>query len=162
MLKISVLAGSLLVLGLVVLAGGVYAATSGDPGRSGKLDLTQPQIQELHALWRQSRQEAQGRRAGLRAKRAELRDLLRAGQVDQAAIDQKVQEIAELQTAALKARVAAQIARRKVLGPDQQQGQLRRRRFRGDPARQDPQSLGGSTTPQNEEASPALTENAAR
>jgi hypothetical protein len=149
--------GSFLVLLLSVAAGAVFAATSGDAAR--KLDLTKDQVQSLHQAFTQSREEARTRRAGLRAKRAELQSLLRAPAVDEAAIDRKVEEIAALQTEALRARVGAQIARRRARMGAEPRSLERRRAPRG--PRQDPGSL-EERAPGGEEAGEALTENAAR
>jgi Spy/CpxP family protein refolding chaperone len=116
---------------LVLLAGaGVAAAQPGGPGPRGPRDgdmrqhleeagLSAEQIERLKTIHSDEHKASIRARAELKVARLELRELLDAATVDQAAVASRVKRIGELQAALLKSRVDARLAARAVMTPEQ-------------------------------------------
>jgi Spy/CpxP family protein refolding chaperone len=85
-----------------------------------ELGLTDDQVEQLQKLHDQQRQAGHQRFQDMRSKRQELHQLLEAPSVDQKAVDAKAKELSDLQAAAFRDRLHAQIATRSILTPDQQ------------------------------------------
>lgn len=110
----------------------------GGPGGPGprlkeELGLSEAQETQIRKLHLDQRKAQIRRRADLEVARLELHDLLAADTVDEKAVQAKVQQIADLEAANLRARVDTQLAMRKVLTPEQQKKfkELHQRRPRG-------------------------------
>jgi Spy/CpxP family protein refolding chaperone len=130
-----------LVLALGVLAAGgaaLAALPDPDPVAAGpdmgriqqQVGLTDAQVTQLKKLWGDQRKLAIRRRADMSIARMEMEELLDGPSVDEKALNAKVKELSDLQVAALRSRVDAQLALRKVVTPEQQQklrGLLRER-----------------------------------
>jgi Spy/CpxP family protein refolding chaperone len=116
-------------VGALVLAGGaVVAMNDAPPSPPGRPDLevmkreaglTDEQASQLQAIWRTERKQAVRRRADLRVARMELDDLLDAPKVDEKAVQAKVKELADLQGAALRARIDNRLALRRIVSAEQ-------------------------------------------
>lgn len=96
------------------------------PGLDGprlkqELGLSDQQLGDLRKLRLDQRRAAIRRRADAQLARLELQELMRAASVDEKAVQARVKELAELQAGALRARVDAQLAMRKLLTPEQRQ-----------------------------------------
>lgn len=114
-------------------AGAAFAASSGGegPGRPGRrpglesmreeLGLSDQQVDELRSLFSQHHKGAIRQRADLQVARVELQELIHATNLDEKAIAAKVKAVADLQAAALRARVDGQLAVQKVLTPEQRE-----------------------------------------
>jgi Spy/CpxP family protein refolding chaperone len=84
-----------------------------------ELGITDAQMAELQKLKSDAMKSAIRRRADLAVARIDLETLLNADTVDQAAVAAKVKELGDLEAGALKDRVDARLAVRKVLSADQ-------------------------------------------
>lgn len=84
-----------------------------------ELGLSETQASQLMKLRSEERKAHIRRRADLEIGRLELNELLEAPQVDERAVAAKVKELADLQAAALRARVDTRLAVRKALTPEQ-------------------------------------------
>jgi len=84
-----------------------------------ELGLTGDQESQLRRLRTEARQSGIQRRADLRHARLGLREALEAGRVDEGAVHARTQELADLRSAQLRARVDARLALRKILTPEQ-------------------------------------------
>lgn len=120
--------------------GAAFAASGGGegPGRPGRrpgmegrrpglesmreeLGLSDQQVDELRSLFSQHHKGAIRQRADLQVARVELQELIHATNLDEKAIAAKVKAVADLQAAALRARVDGQLAVQKVLTPEQRE-----------------------------------------
>ena len=133
----------LVTLGLLAMAGVAAAAAMQGPGqgarRAGRmgggpggpggpdlpklkeqLGLSDAQLEQLRTLRMDQHKTQIRRRADQEIARLELHQLMTATTLDEKAVTAKVKELADLQTAALKARVDSHLALRKVLTPEQQ------------------------------------------
>jgi len=81
--------------------------------------LTDAQASQLRKLMQDERKLAIRRRADLQVARLELDELLDAASVDEKAVGARVKALADLQAAALKARVDHRLAVRKVVTAEQ-------------------------------------------
>jgi Spy/CpxP family protein refolding chaperone len=86
-----------------------------------QLGLSDQQAAELQRLRSEEQKQAIRRQADLAVARMELQEALAAKPVDEKLVAAKTKAVADLQTAALQARVNAQLAVRKVLTPEQQE-----------------------------------------
>lgn len=120
---------ALVMVGLLAGTGVAFASWHGREGRIGarnlaeirdELGLSDSQVNQLRKLWTDQRKEHIRRRADLEIARLELRSLLDAPTEDERAVGAKVKELGELQASALKARVDARLAMRRILTPEQQ------------------------------------------
>jgi Spy/CpxP family protein refolding chaperone len=138
----------------VLAAGGVALAALPDPDPAAagpdivriqqQVGLTDAQVTQLKKLWGDQRKLGIRRRADMAIARMEMEELLDGSSIDEKALNAKVKELSDLQAAALRSRVDAQLALRKIVTPDQHQklrSLLRERRWRG---REGPASRGGA------------------
>ncbi len=86
-----------------------------------EIGLTDAQVSQLRQLEQADRKLEIRRRADLQIARMELDELFEAATVDEKAVAAKVKVIADLETAALKARVDHRLAVRKVVSAEQMQ-----------------------------------------
>jgi Spy/CpxP family protein refolding chaperone len=121
----------LLAAALAVGGGGVAAALphGQGPGSHGdrtarlkqELGLSDDQMVRLREIRESRQRDAIRHRADAEVAHLDLRRLLDAPTVDRKAVDAKVKEIADLQSAGLRARVDTMLAMREVLTPAQRQ-----------------------------------------
>jgi Spy/CpxP family protein refolding chaperone len=113
---------------VVATAGAVVAASLERPrprrDRAAirrELGLTADQESQLRRLRTEARKSGiqLQRRADLRHARLGLREALEAARVDEGAVQGRTQELADLRSAHLRARVEARLALRKILTPEQ-------------------------------------------
>jgi Spy/CpxP family protein refolding chaperone len=126
----------LIALAVVAALAGVGSATAAPqgprPGRPGPrpdgaavqrklLDagLSQAQVDQIRKIHLDERKAAIRSRADLQVAKLELREMMEAPSVDQAAIAARVKQIGDLQTSLLRSRVDARLAARKVMTPEQ-------------------------------------------
>ncbi len=86
-----------------------------------ELGLSDDQAVRLREIRESRQRDAIRHRADSEIARLDLRRLLEAPTVDRKAVDAKVKEIADLQSAGLRARVDTMLAMREVLTPEQRQ-----------------------------------------
>lgn len=94
--------------------------------------LTDAQVSQLRQLKQADRKLAIRRRADLQIARMELDGLFEAATVDEKAVAAKTKTLADLETAALKARVDHRLAVRKVVSAEQLEKMKRLRPRHGD------------------------------
>jgi uncharacterized membrane protein len=115
-----------LMIGLAILAipGTAALAVGTAAGQRGlqALGLDHDGAQTPRRARHGARQDALRTRSDIRARRAELAELMRAPNLDRGAVDQKVNEILDLQARAFRARVEAALQARQALSPEQRQG----------------------------------------
>ncbi len=83
------------------------------------LNLTADQRQRLHAMDVEREKADIQNRAALETRQLELRELLHADNPDKAAIDRKIEEIAQARAARMKEHVAVRLDFEKLLTPEQ-------------------------------------------
>jgi Spy/CpxP family protein refolding chaperone len=115
----------------ILAAGGAALAALPEPepmpqgpslGRMQKeIGLTDAQAGQLRKLWSDERKANIRRRADMAIARLEMAELLDAPSIDEKAVNAKLKELSDLQAGALRARVDAQLALRKVVTPEQLQ-----------------------------------------
>ena len=124
------MAGQLWAVGGLVLIGAGAVAVGGGALREGRgagrieflrdeLRLSEEQVDQLRRLQADERKAQIRRRAELEVARLELRELLTAPALDEAAVAAKVGQLNGLQAALLQARVDARVAFRKTLSAEQ-------------------------------------------
>ena len=127
-----------LIVGAILLATtGVALPCERHLGRRGpdierwkvELGLSESQVRDMTAIRDGARRSAAHERADIQVAHAELRDLLQAPEIDQKAVDAKIHELGKLHEAAIRGRVEARLAARKLLTPEQLEKarELRRR-----------------------------------
>jgi Spy/CpxP family protein refolding chaperone len=118
---------------VLIVAGAMLAGTAwtqpappppGPPGSVGQrikvdLGLTDEQVGRLRALKAEQRKAAVRQRADLAVARLELEEMLGAATVDEKALAAKIKAVSDMQAAAMKARLEARLAVRKVLSAEQ-------------------------------------------
>lgn len=85
-----------------------------------ELGLTEAQETDLKKAHESAREERHRISTGLRASRAELRTLLEAEKVDEAAVNAKVAEVQAGESALVKLRVDSILSAKRILTPEQQ------------------------------------------
>jgi Spy/CpxP family protein refolding chaperone len=132
--------GRVLVLAAVLTASSLAGAQ--DPpevparerGASGSfegLQLSDAQREQLRQITLEARKGARRRQAEIDVLHLDIQDLLAAPALDEAALSAKVQQLGDLQLAAVRAEVDSRVAMRKVLTAEQVQrmAELRSRRM---------------------------------
>jgi Spy/CpxP family protein refolding chaperone len=123
----------LILVGVLALAGNALAAgpeqkRTRDPRKA--LALTDAQKAQIETLRSEFRKAEIRRQADLRIARLELQELLRASTIDEKAVITKANQVADLQTAAFKARVEHRLSISKLLTPEQRMKNHEFRAFR--------------------------------
>jgi len=129
---------------LALLAGGVAMAGAQTPqpqperrqraeraSFQARLGLSDAQMAELRRQRSVQRKETIRRRADLAIARMDLEEALEAPTVDEKLVSSRVRALTELQAAAVRARVDARLALRKVLTPEQLEKMKQLRHERG-------------------------------
>jgi Spy/CpxP family protein refolding chaperone len=106
-----------------------------------ELGLSDTQAGQLKKLWSDQRKANIRRRADMAIARLEMQELLDSPTVDEKALNLKVKELTDLQGAALRARVDAHLALRKLVTPEQLE-KLRALRHEGRGGRPGPPGRG--------------------
>jgi periplasmic protein CpxP/Spy len=86
-----------------------------------ELGLTDEQVSKLADIREARQRDAIRHRADMEVARLDLQRLLHSAAVDRKAVDAKVKEISDLQSAGLRARVDTMLAMHEVLTPEQRQ-----------------------------------------
>ena len=131
----------------------------GDPVRlQRQLGLSDDQTAQLRKLFAEQRKQAIRRHADMQIARVELDEALAAATVDEGVVNARAKALADLQAAAVQARVQQRLAMRKVLTPEQAQKmqQLRheRRSMRGHRGRHGRRDAGPASRPPRPEGPP--------
>ncbi len=116
-------------LAVLMMAGSGALATAQPAGRRAggpepaalkqQLGLSDEQAAQLRKLWSDQRKEAIRRRADIAIARMELNEALQAPTIDEKVVAAERDSLANLQAQAVRARVDARLAVRKVLTPAQ-------------------------------------------
>jgi Spy/CpxP family protein refolding chaperone len=119
---------ALAALGVVTLWGGTVVAQQAGRPRGADLDrlkaeigLSDEQVAAIRELRLQQRKAAITRRADRRVAQLELDQLLAAPTLDEAQVAAHVKTLADLESAAVQARVESQIAMRRAVSAEQYQ-----------------------------------------
>ncbi len=114
---------------LLMMSGSGTLATTQPVGRGGgqqgpvalkqQLGLSDEQVAQLQKLRDDERKQAIRRRADIEIARIELREALAAPSADESLVTAKTKVLTDLQAGAVRARVEAQLALRKVLTKEQ-------------------------------------------
>lgn len=84
-----------------------------------EIGLSEEQLQQIEAMRRNKTDETKGLHTELREKREALRQILDATETDRAAVDNLVNEIADLQTQKVRDRADHILALKEILTPEQ-------------------------------------------
>ncbi len=140
----------LLAVGVLAAGGAALAALPDpDPAPAGpnvvriqkELGLSDTQASQLKKLWSDQRKANIRRRADMAIARMEVEELLEAPTVDEKALNLKVKELSDMQGGALRSRVDAHLALRKLVTPEQLE-KLRALRHEGRRGRPTPPGRG--------------------
>lgn len=120
--------GRVLVLAAVLTASSLVGAQeppeapARERGVSGSfqgLQLSEPQRDQVRQITLEARKGARRRQAEMDVIHLDIQDLIAAPALDEAALSAKVQQLADLQLATLRAEVDSRVAMRKILTPEQ-------------------------------------------
>jgi len=131
--------GRMLVLAAVLTASSLAGAQDppeaparerGNSGSFQGLQLSDAQREQLRQITLEARKGARRRQAEIDVLHLDIQDLLAAPALDEAALSAKVQQLGDLQLAAVRAEVDSRVAMRKILTPEQieKMAELRSRR----------------------------------